>query len=170
MTVASGGRRPLEVTASIPLTPAYPQRFCGQEVLVSATGPPARPLRTYESASSRSSLHLRLQPARECPLLRRRVPQREGERVRRGDSHHYNHHHARQEPFLAGARRHLLPGHRRLPHMRGDAAQSHRVRPEDPSTRSSIVRVSMETLDIVESLSPLDELPQTENWPIEWGQ
>lgn len=41
---------------------------------------------------------------------------------------------------------------------------------EDPSTRSSIVRVSMETLDIVESLPPLDELPQTENWPIEWGQ
>ena len=32
----------------------------------------------------------------------------------------------------------------------------------------SIVRVSMETLDIVESLPPLDELPQTANWPIEW--
>ena len=32
----------------------------------------------------------------------------------------------------------------------------------------SVVRVSMETLDIVESLPPLDELPQTSNWPIEW--
>lgn len=32
----------------------------------------------------------------------------------------------------------------------------------------SVVRVSMETLDIVESLPPLDELPQTANWPIEW--
>ena len=34
----------------------------------------------------------------------------------------------------------------------------------------SVVRVSMETLDIVESLPPLDELPQTANWPIEWRQ
>ena len=34
----------------------------------------------------------------------------------------------------------------------------------------SIVRVSMETLDVVESLPPLDELPQTANWPIEWRQ
>lgn len=32
----------------------------------------------------------------------------------------------------------------------------------------SVVRVSMETLDIVESLPPLDELPQTSNWPLEW--
>lgn len=32
----------------------------------------------------------------------------------------------------------------------------------------SVIRVSMETLDIVESLPPLDELPQTANWPIEW--
>ena len=32
----------------------------------------------------------------------------------------------------------------------------------------SVVRVSMETLDIVESLPPLDELPQMSNWPIEW--
>lgn len=32
----------------------------------------------------------------------------------------------------------------------------------------SVVRVSMETLDIVESLPPLDELPQTSNWPSEW--
>lgn len=32
----------------------------------------------------------------------------------------------------------------------------------------SVVRVSMETLDIVESLPPLDELPQTANWPMEW--
>lgn len=32
----------------------------------------------------------------------------------------------------------------------------------------SVVRVSMETLDIVESLPPLDELPQTANWPLEW--
>lgn len=32
----------------------------------------------------------------------------------------------------------------------------------------SVVRVSMETLDIVESLPPLEELPQTANWPIEW--
>lgn len=32
----------------------------------------------------------------------------------------------------------------------------------------SVVRVSMETLDVVESLPPLDELPQTANWPIEW--
>lgn len=32
----------------------------------------------------------------------------------------------------------------------------------------SVVRVSMETLDIVESLPPLDELPQTSNWPAEW--
>ncbi len=31
-----------------------------------------------------------------------------------------------------------------------------------------VVRVSMETLDVVESLPPLDELPQTANWPIEW--
>ncbi|HIZ45683.1 MAG TPA: DEAD/DEAH box helicase family protein [Candidatus Olsenella pullistercoris] len=34
----------------------------------------------------------------------------------------------------------------------------------------SIVRVSMETLDVVESLPALDELPQTANWPIEWRQ
>lgn len=34
----------------------------------------------------------------------------------------------------------------------------------------SVVRVSMETLDIIESLPPLDELPQTANWPIEWRQ
>lgn len=32
----------------------------------------------------------------------------------------------------------------------------------------SVVRVSMETLDIVEALPPLDELPQTANWPMEW--
>lgn len=32
----------------------------------------------------------------------------------------------------------------------------------------SVIRVSMETLDIVESLPPLDELPQTANWPAEW--
>lgn len=34
----------------------------------------------------------------------------------------------------------------------------------------SVIRVSMETLDIVESLPPLDELSQTANWPIEWRQ
>lgn len=34
----------------------------------------------------------------------------------------------------------------------------------------SVVRVSMETLDIVESLPPLEELPQTANWPIEWKE
>ena len=34
----------------------------------------------------------------------------------------------------------------------------------------SVVRVSMETLDIMEALPPLDELPQTANWPIEWRQ
>lgn len=34
----------------------------------------------------------------------------------------------------------------------------------------SVVRVSMETLDIVESLPLLDELPQTANWPMEWRQ
>lgn len=32
----------------------------------------------------------------------------------------------------------------------------------------SVVRVSMETLDVVEALPPLDELPQAANWPIEW--
>ena len=32
----------------------------------------------------------------------------------------------------------------------------------------SVVRVSMDTLDIVEALPPLDELPQTSNWPVEW--
>ena len=31
-----------------------------------------------------------------------------------------------------------------------------------------VVRVSMETLDIIESLPPLDELPQPANWPMEW--
>ena len=33
-----------------------------------------------------------------------------------------------------------------------------------------VVRVSMETLDIIESLPTLDELPQTANWPIEWKE
>ena len=31
-----------------------------------------------------------------------------------------------------------------------------------------VVRVSMETLDIVDSLPPLEELPQTANWPAAW--
>ena len=31
-----------------------------------------------------------------------------------------------------------------------------------------VVRVSMETIAIVRSLPPLDELPQTADWPIEW--
>ena len=32
----------------------------------------------------------------------------------------------------------------------------------------TVVRVSMETLDIVKALPSLDELPQTSNWPCEW--
>lgn len=32
-----------------------------------------------------------------------------------------------------------------------------------------VITVSLRTLDIVEALPPLDELPQPDNWPVEWS-
>ncbi|MBT1174363.1 hypothetical protein JS530_02360 [Bifidobacterium sp. LC6] len=32
-----------------------------------------------------------------------------------------------------------------------------------------VIRVSMETLDIVEELPALEELPHPANWPVEWN-
>jgi len=32
-----------------------------------------------------------------------------------------------------------------------------------------VITVSLRTLDIVESLFPLEELPKPDNWPVEWS-